>query len=70
MGQLVLVGDAEDQTKRGAYRLGRIHCIHPETRNGREIVRRAAVTVLAKNPDTGSCEIKYILRDLSKIVPV
>ena len=68
--KLVLVGDAEDLTKRGAYHLGRIHCIHPETRKGREIVRRATVAVLAKNPDTGSCEIKYILRDLSKIAPV
>ena len=67
VGRLVLVeGDAEDLTKRGAYRLGRIHCIHPETRKGREIVRRATVAVLARNPDTGSCEIKYILRDLKK----
>ena len=64
VGQLVVVGDAEDQTKRGEYRLGRIFCIHPETRKGREIVRHATVAVLAKNSDTGSCEIKYILRDL------
>ena len=28
-GQLVLVGDAEDIAKRGLYRLGRIHCLHP-----------------------------------------
>jgi len=28
-GQLVLVGDAEDISERGAYRLGRIHCLHP-----------------------------------------
>ena len=69
VGQLVLVGDAEDLTKWGAYRLGRIHCIHPETRKGREIVRRSTVAVLARNPDTGSCEIKYILRDLLKIAP-
>ena len=70
VGQLVQVGDAEDLTKRGAYRLGRIHCIHPETRKGREIVRRAIVAVLAWNPDTESCKIKYILRGLSKIAPV
>ena len=70
VGQLVLVGDAEDLTKRGAYRLGRIHCIHSETRKGREIVGRGTVAVLARNLDTGSYEIKYILRDLSKIAPV
>ena len=29
VGQLVLVGDAEDLSKRGAYRLGRVHCLHP-----------------------------------------
>ena len=27
--QLVLVGDAEDLSKCGAYRLGRVHCLHP-----------------------------------------
>ena len=47
MGQLVLVGDAEDLTKRGADRLERIHCIHPEIRKGREIVGRATVADLA-----------------------
>ena len=60
VGQMVLVGDAEDLTKPGAYRLGRIHCIHPETRKGREIVRRATAAVFARNPDTESCEIEYI----------
>ena len=38
-GQLVLVADAEDICKRGTYRLGRIHSVHPQTRNGKEIVR-------------------------------
>ena len=47
-GQLVLVGDSEDITKRGAFRLGRIHLVHPQIRNGRELVRRATVAVLAK----------------------
>ena len=70
VGQLVLVGDAEDLSKRGAYRLGRIHCVHPQVRKGRGIVRRATVAVLAKNPDSGKTEIKYILRDLSKIASV
>ena len=70
VGQLVLVGDAEDLSKRGAYRLGRVHCLHPQVRKGRDMVRRATVAVLARNPDSGKTEIKYILRDLSKIAPV
>ena len=52
------------------FRLGRIHCVHPQVRKGRDIVRRATVAVLAKNPDSGKTEIRYILRDLSKIAPV
>ena len=64
----MLVGDAEDLSKRGAYRLGRVHCLHPQVRKGRDIARRA--TVAARNPDSGKTEIKHILRDLSKIAPV
>ena len=70
VGQLVLVGDAEDLSKRGAYRLGRVHCVHPQVRKGREIVRRATIGVLSKDPDSGKTEIKYVMRDLSKIAPV
>lgn len=70
VGQLVLVGDSEDLSKRGSYRLGRIHCLHPQVRKGREVVRRATIAVLSHNPDTGATETKYILRDLSKIAPV
>ena len=47
-GQLVLVADAEDICERGTYRLGRIHSVHPQIRNGKEIVRRATVAVLKK----------------------
>ena len=47
-GQLVLVGGSEDISKRGAYRLGHIHVVHPLIRNGRELVRRATVALLAK----------------------
>ena len=65
---LVLVGDAEDLSKRGAYRLGRIHRLHPQLRAGKEIVRRATVAVPKKNAAVG--EIEYILRDISKIAPV
>ena len=70
VGQLVLVGDAEDLSKRRAYRLGRVHCLHPQVHKERDIIRRATVAVLARNPDSGKTEIKYILRDLFKIAPV
>ena len=66
-GQLVSVGDASDFSKRGAYTLGRIHAVHPQIRKGKEVVRRATVAVLKHS---GSGEVEYILRDLSKIAPV
>ena len=65
-GQLVLVGDAEDISRRGAYRLGRVH---PQWRNGKELVRRATVAV-SKDRGDGTNKIEYILRDISKIAPV
>ena len=70
-GQLVLVGDAVDIAHRGAYRLGRIHCLPPQIRKGKEIVRRATVAVIAKtNASSDSCQSEYVLRDISKIAPV
>ena len=66
-GLLVLVGDAEDLAKRGVYRLGRIHAVHPQIRQGKKIVRRATIAVF-KN--TGSGEIEYVLRDVAKIAPI
>ena len=66
-GQLVLIGDSEDLSSRGAYRLGRIHCVHSEVRKGQEVVRRPTVAVLC-NSKPG--EIELVLRDLSKIAPV
>ena len=70
-GQLMLVGDAEDIAKRGLYRLGRIHCLHPQIRKGKEIVRRATVVaVLANHLGNEAGKIQYILRDVSKIAPV
>ena len=68
VGQLVLVGDAEDSFRWGAYRLGRIHRLHPQLHVGKEIVRRATVAVLRKNTAAGKME--YILRDISNIAPV
>ena len=66
-GQLVLVGGADDIAGRGSYRLGRIHPLHPQTRRGKEIVRRATIAVMGNN---ASGEIEYVLRDLAKIAPV
>ena len=57
-GQLVLVGDSENICKRGSYRIRRIHSIHLQFRNGKEIVRRATVAALAKNSDSGSNNLK------------
>ena len=45
---LVLEGDAEDLSKRGAYRSGRIHRLHPQLRADKEIVCRATVAVPKK----------------------
>lgn len=64
-GQLVLVGDSDDISRRGSYRLGRIHEVHPQVRNGVNIVRRATVAVLNK-----SGKIDHVLRDISKIAPL
>ena len=35
VGQLVVVGDAHDFSKRGVYRLGRVNRIHPQKHKGR-----------------------------------
>ena len=67
-GQLVLAGDAEDLSYRGAYRLGRIERLHPQIRNGKELVRRTTVAVLGKG-SSGS-DVEYVLRDLFQIAPV
>ena len=66
-GQLVLVGNAEDTNNGGTYRLGRVHCVHHHLHRGKEIARRATIAVL-KN--SGSKEIEYVLRDISKIAPL
>ena len=48
-GGLVLEGDSKNLRHKGAYWLGRIHCLHPHTRKGSEIVRRATVAVIGKS---------------------
>ena len=69
-GQLVLLSDAEDVFLRGAYRMGRIHCVHLQVRKGKELVRDATVAVLSKNSTAGFCDIDHVQRNLSKIAPV
>ena len=44
--------------------------MHPQIRNGWELVRYATVAVLAKGTVGGPNKIEYILRDVSKIAPV
>ena len=66
IGQLVLVGDSEDISGRGAYRLGKVHRLYPQIQQGQEVVRRATVAILGKAPG----ELQYVLRDLAKIAPV
>ena len=70
-GQLVVIGDAEDLVYRGAYRLGRIHCLPPQIRHGKEIVCRATWAMLARNSaeNNSTPKIEYVLRDLSKLLP-
>ena len=59
-----------DIAQRGTYHLGRIHAVHPQIRNGKELVRRATVAVLAGASAGGPAKVEYILRDISKIAPV
>ena len=42
--------------------------LHPQIRNGKELVRRATMAVLGKG-SSGS-DVEYVLRDLSEIAPV
>ena len=67
---MVLADDAEDLAHKRAYRPGRVHCLHPQLRPGKEIVRCATFVVLARSAAAGPDKIEYILRDLSKISPV
>ena len=56
--------------KTGLYRLVRIHCLHPQIRKGKEIVRRATMAVMANHSGSEAGKIQYILRDVFKIAPV
>ena len=64
------VGDAKHLCYRGAYRLSRINCVHPQTCKNKQIVHHATVAVLGKASVAGSTQIDYVLQDLSKIAPI
>ena len=70
IGQLVMVGDAENIGRRGHYRLGRVVEILPQIYRGRPIVRMAKVAVTVHDPGTNSYKLDHIYRDISKIAPV
>ena len=52
-GQLVVLSSPEDIAKQGMYQLGRIHEVIPQMRNGKTLVKRAAVAILKKDENTG-----------------
>ena len=69
-GQLVILTSMEDVSKRGKYQLGRVHEVIPQSRNGKEIVRRVKVATTSTDESTGDVKVVYVLRDLSCIAPV
>ena len=46
---------------------GGIRAVHPQIRQAKKMVRRATVVVLKQS---GFSEIKYFLRNVSKIAPI
>ena len=69
-GQLVILTSMEDISKRGKYQLGRVHEVIPQSRNGKQIVRRVKVATTSTDESTGDVKVVYVLRDLSCIAPV
>ena len=68
-GQLVVMGSLEDISKRGQCRLGRVHEVLPQIRNGKPIIRRAKIAEANLN-DSGKVKIEYVIRDISRLAPV
>ena len=65
-----MVGSGEDITRRGNYKVGRVHEVYPQVRNGKSIVRRVKVAVATLNQSTGKVDISYLLRDLCAVAPI
>ena len=70
IGDLVLVGDADDIAVRGKYRVGRIAEVFPQLHHGTPIVRRAKVAVSEYDRANNMYQIVHIYRDISRIAPV
>ena len=52
-GQLVILTSMEDVSKRGKYQLGRVHEVIPQSRNGKQIVRRVKVATTSTDENNG-----------------
>jgi len=55
-GQLVVLGAPTDIAKRRSYKLGRVHEVIPQFRNGKPIVRRSKIAI-AKYDEGGNIKI-------------
>ena len=70
IGDLVLVGDSADISKRGKYRVGRVAEVSPQMHNGNPIVWRAKIAVTEYDSKTDSYKVEHIHRDISRIASV
>ena len=70
VGELVLVGDAEDVAVRGKYRMGRIAEAFLEIHQGKPLVRRANIAVTEYDSRNDIYKVEHIYRSISRIAPV
>ena len=70
VGELVLVGDAENISDRGKYRVDKTLEIFPQMHRGKPIVRRVKVVVTVYNLKSGTYKVDHIFRDISRNAPV
>ena len=48
----------------------KVHEVIPQSRNGKQIVRKVKVATTSTDESTGEVKVVYVLRDLSCIAPV
>ena len=70
VGELVLVGDAEDVAVRGKYRVGRIPEVFLQMHQGKPLVRKAKIAVTEYDSKNDLYKVGHIYRDISRIAPV
>ena len=70
VGELVLVGDAEDVAVRGKHRVGRIAEVFSQMHHGKPLVRRAKIVVTEYDSKNDLYKVEHIYRDISRIAPV